>query len=237
NIDKALEDAQKMNEGVKPLTQMPVHLALQDISYRYLSEKANELFTVGPLNLEFNSSELVFIVGHNGAGKTTFAKLISGLYQSEQGKILCNDIAIDKNNLNNYRQLFSVIFTDPFVFDAIKFGYENSANLPKPIKIQSLLEKLQLTHKVTVSDNSIEHNGLSHGQKKRLALLTAYMENRPIIIFDEWAENQDPEFKDVFYKKLLPELRDSGKLVIVITHESQYFSHADRVVKLGSYTD
>jgi len=60
----------------------------------------------------------------------------------------------------------------------------------------------------------------------------AYLENKPILIFDEWAENQDPAFKDVFYRELLPELRDNGKLIVVISHESQYFDVADRVITL-----
>ena len=69
-------------------------------------------------------------------------------------------------------------------------------------------------------------------QPKRLALLVAYLEDRPVYVFDEWASDQDPTYKDVFYRQLLPELRARGKAVVVITHDDHYFSVADRCLRL-----
>lgn len=203
------------------------------LEYRYISEENDKPFTVGPLNLVFNGGELVFVVGHNGAGKTTFAKLFSGLYESEFGHIVCNGHRINEGNRDSYRELFSAIFTDPFVFEALTVS--DSEQLPDAdltSRIGEYLERLQLSYKVSVSGQRLSTVDLSYGQKKRLALLAAYLEDKSVLIFDEWAENQDPKFKEVFYNELLPELRDMGKLVIVISHESQYFKVADRILTL-----
>ncbi|MGB3138144.1 MAG: hypothetical protein WBG38_15900 [Nodosilinea sp.] len=73
---------------------------------------------------------------------------------------------------------------------------------------------------------------LSQGQRKRLALLTAYLEDRPVYLFDEWASDQDPLFREVFYKQILLELKQRGKTVLVISHDDRYFYLADQLVKL-----
>lgn len=99
---------------------------------------------------------------------------------------------------------------------------------------QAWLQRLQLTHKVKVVDSKLSTLNLSFGQRKRLALLTAYLEDRPIYVFDEWAAGQDSEFREFFYRTLLPELKMKGKLVIAITHDEQYFDAADRIVKFDS---
>jgi len=65
-----------------------------------------------------------------------------------------------------------------------------------------------------------------------LALLVSLVEDKELYLFDEWAADQDPEFRDVFYNKLLPELKSRGKLVIVISHDDRYFHKADQIVKL-----
>jgi putative ATP-binding cassette transporter len=83
-----------------------------------------------------------------------------------------------------------------------------------------------------VRDGVLSTVDLSQGQRKRLALMTAYLEDRPIYLFDEWAADQDPVFKEVFYLALLPELKARGKTVIVISHDDHYFHVADRILKL-----
>jgi len=197
-----------------------------------------------------NSGELVFIVGHNGAGKTTFAKLLSGLYANESGQLLCNGVVVNNDNRTSYNELFSLLLSDPFIFDRLTLSnntdedgvttkltsVHSSSIEPNSAeqRIAYYLEKLQLHHKVSVTNRRLSSTSLSHGQRKRLALLAAYLEDKPVMIFDEWAENQDPRFKDVFYKELLPELKSRGKLVIVISHEAQYFHLADRILKLDA---
>jgi putative ATP-binding cassette transporter len=170
----------------------------------------------------------VFIVGGNGSGKSTLAKLITGLYIPEAGEIRLDEELITEQNREWYRQHFSVVFSDFYLFDEL-WGLENSG---LDSKVQEYLKVLQLDHKVKVTNGKFSTTALSQGQRKRLALLTAYLENRPIYLFDEWAADQDPAFKKIFYTELLTKLRDQGKTVLVISHDDRYFHLADRIVKL-----
>jgi putative ATP-binding cassette transporter len=168
-------------------------------------------------------------VGGNGSGKSSLAKLITGLYIPENGEIILDENLITENNREWYRQHFSVVFSDFYLFEEL-LGLENN-NLD--IQAQKYLEKLQLDHKVKIENGQLSTTALSQGQRKRLALLTAYLENRQIYLFDEWAADQDPLFKDIFYTQLLPELKTQGKTILVISHDDHYFHLADRIIKLN----
>ena len=135
---------------------------------------------------------------------------------------------ISDHNREWYRQHFSVIFSDFYLFEDL-LGLE-SQNLDKSAR--EYLSLLQLGHKVQVQNGGLSTTALSQGQRRRLALLTAYLEDRPIYVFDEWAADQDPQYKKVFYTQILPELKARGKGVIVITHDDRYFDLADRIFKL-----
>jgi putative ATP-binding cassette transporter len=177
--------------------------------------------------LSFYSGEVVFVVGGNGSGKTTLAKLISGLYAPESGDIRLNGIEITDGLRDYYRQHFSAVFSDFFLFESfIGLGSNLDA------QASQYLKDLELDHKVEIKDGKLSTTELSQGQRKRLALLTAYLEDRPFYIFDEWASDQDPVFKQVFYNRIVPALRERGKAVIVITHDDKYFHCADRLIKL-----
>lgn len=203
-------------------------LELIDVTHAYYQEREENSFTLGPINLVFNSGEIVFIVGGNGSGKSTLAKLITGLYIPEDGEIYLDDQLIDHEHREWYRQQFSVVFADFYLFDRL-LGI-NSDTLNN--QTQNYLVRLQLDHKVQVKDGVLSTTELSQGQRKRLALLTAYLDDRPIYLFDEWAADQDPFFKKIFYTQLLPELKSRGKTVLVISHDDQYFYLADQIVKL-----
>jgi len=170
----------------------------------------------------------VFIVGGNGSGKSTLAKLITGLYLPEAGEIYLNGQLIGANNREWYRQHFAVVFSDFYLFDRL-LGLDRQ-DLDQ--QAQQYLRQLQLDHKVTIRDGQLSTTALSQGQRKRLALLTAYLEDRPIYLFDEWASDQDPVFKEMFYTQFLPQLRSQGKTVLVISHDDHYFDQADRIIKL-----
>jgi putative pyoverdin transport system ATP-binding/permease protein len=92
--------------------------------------------------------------------------------------------------------------------------------------------QLQLDRKVTVADGVFSTVELSQGQRKRLALVMTYLEDRPFYVFDEWAADQDPLFKELFYTVLLCDLKSRGKTVVVITHDDHYYHVADRCVRL-----
>jgi putative ATP-binding cassette transporter len=205
-------------------------IALQGVLHRYYHEQSDELFTLGPIDLDFRPGEITFLVGGNGSGKTTLAKLLVGLYPPEEGQIVFNGKVVDETNRDRYRQLFSTVFSDFHLFDRLletgRVDLDNEGN--------RLLAKLHLQNKVKVQNGAFTTLALSQGQRKRLALVVAYLENRPFFIFDEWAADQDPVFKEVFYRELLPELRAMGKAVLVISHDDRYFHLADRLIRMES---
>ena len=201
---------------------------LRGVVHSYYRETENSRFTLGPIDLKLTPGELVFITGGNGSGKTTLAKLLIGLYTPEAGELRINGEPVTDENRDWYRQHFTVVFSDFFLFDSL-LGLE----APKlDDKAREYLIKLQLNHKLDVKEGELSTTQLSQGQRKRLALLTAYLEDRSIYLFDEWAADQDPTFKQTFYHSLLPELKARGKTVIVISHDDRYYDVADRVIKL-----
>jgi len=204
------------------------HLELKGVLHSYHREQDDSHFVLGPLDLTFVPGELVFLVGGNGCGKSTLAKIITGLYPPESGEIRVDGKLVTNQNRDHYRQLFSAVFSDFYLFDNL-LGLENP-NLDQQAK--EYLELLHLNHKVRVTNGVLSTTAVSQGQRKRLALLTAYLEDRPFYLFDEWASDQDPLFKEVFYSQLLPDLKARGKAVLVITHDDKYFDVADRIVKL-----
>jgi putative ATP-binding cassette transporter len=203
-------------------------LQFKGVTHVYYTDQEDNNFILGPIDLTLYPQEIVFIVGGNGSGKSSLAKLITGLYIPESGEILLDGAVINEHNREWYRQHFSVVFSDFYLFEEL-LGLENK-NLD--IRATKYLKQLQLDHKVKVENGKLSTTALSQGQRKRLALLTAYLEDRPIYLFDEWAADQDPIFKEVFYTQLLTELRDRGKTVLVISHDDRYFHLADRIVKL-----
>lgn len=199
------------------------------VTHKYATEKADSNFILGPVDLDFKPGELVFIVGGNGSGKSTLAKLIIGLYAPESGSIYLDGEEITQKNRDWYRQHFSVVFYDFYLFERL-LGLSDRDDLDADAEFY--LQKLQLDSKVSVKEGLISSLALSQGQRKRLALLTAYLEERPIYLFDEWASDQDPLFKEIFYTQLLLDLKQRGKTVIVISHDDRYFHVGDRIIKL-----
>ncbi|MCQ8129794.1 cyclic peptide export ABC transporter [Methylomonas rivi] len=204
-------------------------LTLSGLTHHFHREKENRSFMLGPIDLTFHPGELVFLIGGNGSGKTTLAMLLIGLYHPEQGVIRWNGEIIDSRNLNAYMQNFSVIFSDFYLFDEL-YGLDIERHRSA---LDDYLHRLHLHHKVEIVDGRFSSVNLSQGQRKRLALLVAYLEDRPFYVFDEWAADQDPEFKHVFYTELLPALKAQGKTVLAITHDDKYFYLADRCIKLA----
>ena len=201
-------------------------LSLVNVNHAYSRDSENR-FALKDINLEFKPGEIVFIVGGNGSGKSTLVKLITGLYSPDRGKVLFNSKPVTDRNREWYRQQFSVIFYDFYLFDRL-IGIDPNQQQ----QIQAYLALLEIDRKVRIKDGVLSTTNLSQGQRKRLALLTAYLEDRPIYVFDEWASDQDPVFKEVFYQKLLPELKHRSKTVIAVTHDDRYFNQCDRLIKL-----
>jgi len=231
-------DGRPATSSAAPQPQAAVRrLELSSITHKYYREREESDFNLGPIDLEIEAGELIFLVGGNGSGKTTLAKLITGLYAPEAGEIRLDGRPITDENRQWYSQHFSVVFSDFFLFDSLLGLKTQLGSLDE--RAQAYLAQLQLDHKVQVRDGNLSTTSLSQGQRKRLALLTAYLEDRPVYVFDEWAADQDPTFKEVFYHRLLPELKARGKTVIVISHDDRYYHVADRIIKLdyGRLTD
>jgi putative ATP-binding cassette transporter len=215
-------------------TETSVHIALEQATFTYPSlQGADERpFSLGPVNLTLSSGELVFVTGGNGSGKSTLVKLLCGLYAPNSGAVLLNGTAIDDRSRDWYREHFTVVFADYHLFERL-FGLDTAT---REGRIQEYLALLKLDTKVRVESGRFSTTALSSGQRKRLALLTAWLEDRPVYVFDEWAADQDPSYKEVFYLRLLPELKARGKCVVVVTHDDRYFHLGDRVIKLEPST-
>ena len=203
-------------------------LQIQQVVHTYQIEETAHRFTVGPINLTLQVGELVFIVGGNGSGKSTLAKLITGLYMPESGELRLDGTPITDANREWYRQHFSTIFSDFYLFERLVTPMDGAFEQ----QTQTYLKTLELDTKVTVKEGQLSTTALSQGQRKRLALLSAYLEDRPIYLFDEWAADQDPVFREIFYTQLLAELKQRGKTLLVISHDDHYFHLADRIIKL-----
>lgn len=204
-------------------------LELQGVTFQYSPGlQSDKGFSLGPLNFSISPGEIVLIAGGNGSGKTTLMKLLCGLYIPHKGHILLNGTPITQNNRKWFREHLAVVFSDFHLFENL-IGMVGSR---QDDQIEHFQQELHLDQKVTLREKSYTFDGLSHGQRRRLALLIAFIDDRPIYLFDEWAADQDPYFKDFFYHKFLPELKARGKSAIVITHDDRYYHVGDRVVKM-----
>lgn len=211
---------------VEPRVQQEVSLV--DASYTLTDPGRDRAFRLGPINLTFRTGELVFVIGGNGSGKTTFAKLLTGLYAPSDGAVEWNHTKVTDATRDAYRNQFSTVFFDFHVFDKLHGVSEDD----KANRVRQYLKEFDLDKIVTFDEVQFNTTKLSTGQKKRLAAVVALLDDRPFFLFDEWAADQDPEFKEVFYKHLLPDLVARGKGVIAITHDDRYFHLANRVIKL-----
>ena len=202
-------------------------ITLEQVSYDYCDAGGQRLFSFGPLDLELKSGEVLFIVGGNGSGKSTFLKLLTSLYKPNGGHIRVDDVTLKWNQREAYRQLFSVIFDDFRLFHRL-YGLEH---ISQETVIQHI-RQMQLTGKTDYDGTCFSELNLSTGQRKRVALLVSLLEDRPICVYDEWAADQDPAFRRYFYEQIVPDLKKAGKTVVAVTHDDQFFHHADRLVKL-----
>ncbi|WIE48696.1 cyclic peptide export ABC transporter [Pseudomonas sp. GM17] len=212
-------------EAPKPVVHS---LELRGVSYSPPAVEGSEPFHLGPINLDIKQGDIVFIVGENGCGKTTLIKLLLGLYPPQAGEIRLNGEAVTDPTRDDYRQLFTTVFADYYLFDdLVQGGGQQSLD-----SASQYLDRLEIAHKVSVKDGAFTTTDLSTGQRKRLALINAWLEGRPVLVFDEWAADQDPAFRRIFYTELLPDLKRLGKTIIVISHDDRYFDIADQLVRM-----
>ena len=223
-LENVLEKASEEEDTSGDQTKEFKKIEIKDVKYRYIDGE-NE-FVLGPVNAEINKGEIIFFTGGNGCGKTTLIKIIASLYKPEEGEILLDGISILRRR-NGYRKMFGCVFSDFHLFEKVYGLNEESYTV-----INERLKKFNLQDKVTLSGNSFSTLDLSTGQKKRLALVISLAEDKDIYVFDEWAAEQDPEYRDYFYNDLLNELKDKGKTVIAVSHDERYFKVADKIIQM-----
>lgn len=202
-------------------------LECRDCAFQYPVNGSSRPFALKPFDFHLKRGEIVFVVGGNGSGKSTFLKLMTALYAPSQGEIRFNGERLIPGLVSTYRDIFSTIFTDFYLFRRVPGLRE----VERPL-IDGLLRKLELTGITDIQDGCVTNLNLSTGQKKRLALILSYLDDKPVCVFDEWAADQDPVFRKTFYEVLLPEMRAQGKAVVAVTHDDHYFHTADRIYKM-----
>ena len=209
-------------------------LRFEGLGFTYRAPDGSPGFQVGPIDLEVQRGEVLFLVGGNGSGKTTLLKLITALYQPMAGGIRVDGEPIGPANVQSYRDLFSAIFSDFHLFDKL-----HGLREVDPVRVEELLRRMEISNKTGYREGRFSNLQLSTGQRKRLALVVSYLEDKQIYVFDEVAADQDPRFRGYFYETLLPELKRAGKTVLVVTHDDRYFQAGDRVVAMdfGAVTE
>jgi putative ATP-binding cassette transporter len=192
-------------------------IEMRNILFRYVDKLSEAVFQVGPVDFTLRSGELVFITGGNGSGKSTFLKVLAGLYLPDAGTITLDGTSVNDRTRDDYRSLISAIFVDYHLFRRL-YGIAD----PDPLEVDRLLTEFRLRDKTRLVDGEFTTLDLSSGQRKRLALIVSMLEKRPLLLLDEWTADQDPEFRRKFYDELLPALQRSGATIVVITHDDRY---------------
>lgn len=232
SIDRLEQLAHQLQQGLAPVNSIPPEeqmtafreLRFENLAFHYTAQDGQRTFTVGPVTLTIRPGEILYLSGGNGSGKTTLVKLLTGLYPPFAGVITLDDAEI---SMADHRYLVAPIFSDAHLFDSL-YGLPAIDDQ----RVNDLLRVMDLAQKTRWQDRRFTDLNLSTGQRKRLALIQAVLEDKPIYVFDEWAAEQDPHFRAYFYEELLPELKAQGKAVIVVTHDERYFYLADRIMKM-----
>jgi cyclic peptide transporter len=233
-LARLTELEEKLEKGLRPATAATGNgfsgfhtLQLVDTGFHYADQPGRGGFTVGPLQLTIQRGETIFLVGGNGSGKTTLLKVLSGLYSPTAGGIRVDGTLVTSDQAQSYRELFGTIFSQFHLFDSL-YGLEGV----EKERVLSVLEDMELTEQTSFDDGRFTNLNLSTGQRKRLALAVMLLEDKEILILDEWAADQDPYFRKHFYEVLLGRLKTQGKTVIAATHDDRFWSLADRVIHL-----
>jgi putative ATP-binding cassette transporter len=200
-------------------------LNFKNISFQYENASGDQSFALNNINFSTQKGEVIFIVGGNGSGKSTFINILTGLYDHEKGEIIVNGDKLESKK--NLQQLISPVFTDNYVFS---HNYDNY-KLENNAQYKFLLELMEMKKVVGDTKEESARRGFSKGQSKRMSLIFALLEDKPILVLDEWAADQDPHFRKYFYEVLIPKFKKDGKTIIAVTHDDVYFKHADRVIK------
>jgi putative ATP-binding cassette transporter len=227
NANAAADRIARLDEAlhatVRPVAGIPAvapqrfeRIEMKQIVFRYIDKFSDTVFKIGPIDFTMKAGDLVFITGGNGSGKSTFLRVLSGLYPPDSGEVTLDGRPVTNASRDEYRGLMSAIFFDYHLFQKL-YGIDTD-----PAEVARLLAKFRLTDKTALTNGEFRTLDLSGGQRRRLALIVSMLEKRPVMILDEWTAEQDPEFRRKFYDELLPELMAAGATCVVITHDDRY---------------
>ncbi|MBI5815639.1 MAG: cyclic peptide export ABC transporter [Nitrospinae bacterium] len=229
SLEEMIDNSTKLAASAPPPPVTPAFelITLENLVFNYMDQTGASAFQVGPVDMEIKRGETIFLVGGNGSGKSTLLKLMTGLYNPRSGKIKIDGKFVEASGMQGYREYFTAIFGDFHLFDRL-YGLEGVADG----RVDELLRLVMLEKKTEFRDGKFSNLELSTGQRKRLALVVSFLEDKPIYVFDEWAADQDPEFRRFFYDTILSGLKERGKTVIAVSHDDRYFKHADRTLRM-----
>ncbi|MBN9669604.1 cyclic peptide export ABC transporter [Roseibium aggregatum] len=231
DLERRLDRGAPRPVGPSPRERSPFRdfstIELDGVAFKYIDADGNITFQAGPLDLSLQRGETIFLTGGNGSGKSTALKLLCGLYKPAEGRILCDGIEIGDDNRQEYREIFSCIFTDFHLFDRL-YGIADADRED----VERLIARMELSDKVGFENGRFTTRELSTGQRKRLAMIVSLLEDREVYIFDEWAADQDAHFREVYYTEMLPDFKARGKTVLAVTHDDRYWSCCDRRLSL-----
>lgn len=214
-----LATAQTADVNASQLPSRFEKIEMRNVLFRFFDKSAETTFKVGPVDFTLRRGEVVFITGGNGSGKSTFLKILAGLYVPESGEILLDGMRVEDSTREIYRSLLTAIFADYHLFLKL-YGISN----PDPAEVDRLLTDFRLIAKTRLTDHEFQTLDLSDGQRKRLALVVALLEKRPILLLDEWTSDQDPDFRRKFYEELIPALNQAGGTIVAISHDDRYLN-------------
>lgn len=191
-------------------------------------------------NVSFNikKGSYTTVIGHNGSGKSTIAKLMIGLLEKDKGEILIDGLSLNLENLSAIRNKVGIVFQNPdnqfigaTVRDDIAFGLENHCVAPE--KMDTIIH--EYASKVNMLD-FLDHEPtkLSGGQKQRVAIAGVLAMSPEILIFDESTSMLDPQGKDEI-NRLIRELHENTKMTLIsITHDIEEVTKSDHVIIMDS---
>jgi cyclic peptide transporter len=230
NLKRIMQTIEEIKEPVQRSSELPKFesLSLKDVMFRFNDASADtDEFVLGPIDLTIRRGDVVYFVGENGSGKTVLMRVIAGLYPATSGKLLFNEKTIAQWNMQEYRDHFTTVFNDFYLFKELLGQHDVSVD-----EVTRLLDYFGIKGKTHFSDGSFSTIDLSSGQKKRLALVVALLDERPILIIDEFGTEQDPGHRDQFYREWLPEMKRMGMTLLIVSHDDEYYECADMIVRM-----
>lgn len=209
-------------------------LSFKNVTFQYQGDAS---FTLNDVSFTIPQGKWTSIVGHNGSGKSTIAKLMVGIEQPNQGEIIYQNKTLCEDNLEQTRRDIGIVFQNPdnqFVGATVKydvaFGLENRA-VPHDEMIERVKEALKEVDMLSRADN--EPSALSGGQKQRVAIAGALALNPKVIILDEATSMLDPEARE-YLLNLVRDIKEHNDMTIIsITHDLSEAMQAEHVIVMN----